>query len=35
MRFSNKNYTDYFHGENVDSFFIKPTVSEDVISIIS
>ena len=35
MRFSNKNHTDYFHGENVNSFFIKPTVSEDVISIIS
>ena len=35
MRFSNKNHTDYFHGENVDSFFIKPTGIEDVISIIS
>ena len=35
LRFSNKNHTDYFHGENVDSFFIKPTGIEDVISIIS
>ena len=35
IRFSNKNYTDYLHGENVNSFFIKPTYIEEVISIVS
>ena len=35
IRFSNKNYTDYLHGENSNSFFIMPTDSEEVISIIS
>ena len=35
MRFSNKNYTDYLHGDNLYSFFITPTDSEEVISIIS
>ena len=34
-RFSNKNYTDYFHGENFDSFFSTPTDSQEVISAIS
>ena len=35
VRFSNKNYIDYLHGENSNSFFIMPTNSEEVISIIS
>ena len=35
IRFSNKNYTDYRHGENSNSFFITPTDSEELISIIS
>ena len=35
IRFSSKNYTDYFHGENFNYFFIIPTDSEEVISIIS
>ena len=35
IRFSNKNYTDYLHGQNFRSFFITPTDSEEVISIIS
>ena len=35
MRFSNKNYTDYLHGDNLHSFFITPTDSEEVISITS
>ena len=34
-RFSNKTYTDYLHGDNLNSFFITPTDSEEVISIIS
>ena len=34
-RFSNKNYTDYLHVENYNSFFITPTDSQEVISIIS
>ena len=34
-RFSNKNYNDYLHGENFNSFFITPTGSQEVISIIS
>ena len=34
-RFSNKNYTDYLHGENFNSFFITPTDSQEVISTIS
>ena len=34
-RFSNENYTDYLHGENFNSFFITPTDSQEVISIIS
>ena len=34
-RFSNKRYTDYLHGENFNSFFITPTDSQEVISIIS
>ena len=33
--FSNKNYTDYLHGENFDLIFIMPTNSEEGISIIS
>ena len=35
VRFSNKNYTDYLHGENFNSFFIMLTDSEEVISILS
>ena len=35
IRFSNKTYTDYLHGDNLNSFFITPTDSEEVISIIS
>ena len=35
IRFSNKNYTHYLHGENLNSFFITSTESEEVISIIS
>ena len=35
IRFSNKNYSDYLHGENSNSFYIMPTDSEEVISIIS
>ena len=35
IRFSNKNCTDYLHGENFNSFFITPTDIEEVISIIS
>ena len=35
VRFSDKNYTDYLHGGNFNSFFITPTDSEEVISIIS
>ena len=34
-RFSNKNYTNYLHGEKFNSFFITPTDSQEVISIIS
>ena len=34
-RFSNKNYTNYIHGDNLNSFFITPTDGEKVISIIS
>ena len=33
IRFLNKNYNDYLHGENSNSFFIIPTDSEEVISI--
>ena len=33
-RFSNKNYIDYLHGENFNSFFITPTDSQEVISFI-
>ena len=29
-RISNKNYTDYLHGENFNSFFITPTDSQEV-----
>ena len=35
IRFSDKNYTDYLHGENFNSFLITPTDSEEVISSIS
>ena len=35
IRFSNKNYTDYLHDENLHSFFITSTYSEEVIPIIS
>ena len=35
IRFSNKTYTDYLHVDNLNSFFITPTDSEGVISIIS
>ena len=35
IRFSNKTCTGYLHGDNVNSFFITPTDSEEVISIIS
>ena len=35
IRFSNKNYTDYLYDENLHSFFITPTYSEEVIPIIS
>ena len=35
IRFSNKTCTDYLHGDNLNSFFITPTDSEEVISIIS
>ena len=35
IRFSSKNYTGYLHGENFNYFFIIPTDSEEVISIIS
>ena len=34
-RFSNKNYTDYLHDENFNSFSITPTDRQEVISIIS
>ena len=34
-RFSNKTYTDYLHGDNLNSSFIIPTDNEEVISIIS
>ena len=34
-RFSNKNYTDYLHDENFNSFFITPTDHQEDISIIS
>ena len=34
-RFSNKNYTNYLHGENFNYFFIIPTDSQEVIIIIS
>ena len=34
-RFSNKNYTNYIQGDNLNSFFITPTDGEKVISIIS
>ena len=33
-RFSNKNYTDCLRGENFNYFFITPTDSQEVISII-
>ena len=33
--FSNKSYTDYLHGEHFNYFFITPTDSQEVISIIS
>ena len=33
--FLSKNCTDYLHGENFNSFFITPTDSQEVISIIS
>ena len=35
IRFSNKNCTDYLHGDNLNSFLITPRDSEEVISIIS
>ena len=35
IRFWNKTYTDYLHGDNLNSFFITPTDSEEVIFIIS
>ena len=35
IRFSNKDYTDYLHGENVNYFFIKRTYIEEFISILS
>ena len=35
IRFSNKTYTGYLHGDNLKSFFITPRDSEEVISIIS
>ena len=35
IRFSNKNYTDYLYDENLHSFFITSTYSEEVIPIIS
>ena len=35
IRLSNKTYTDYLHVDNLNSFFITPTDSEGVISIIS
>ena len=35
IRFSNKTYTDYLQGNNLNSFFITPTDSKEVISIIS
>ena len=35
LRFSNKTYTDYLQGDNLNSFFITPTDSKEVISIIS
>ena len=34
-RFSNKNYTDYLHGETFNSFFITTTDSEEITSIMS
>ena len=35
IRCSYKTYTDYLHGDNLNSFFIKPRDSEEVISMIS
>ena len=35
IRFSNKNYIDYPHGDNLNSFFITLTDSKEVISVIS
>ena len=35
IRFSNKNYTNYIHGDNLNYFFVTPTDGEKVISIIS
>ena len=35
IRFSNKTYTDCLHGDNLNSFFITPSDSEVVTSIIS
>ena len=35
IRFSNKTYTDCLHGDNLNSFFITPTDSKEVISLIS
>ena len=35
IKFSNKNYTDYLHGENFNSFFITHIDSKEVISIIT
>ena len=35
ISFSNKTCTDYLHSDNLNLFFITPTDSEEVISIIT
>ena len=35
ITFSNKTYTDCLHDDNLNSFFITPTDSKEIISLIS